>query len=227
MDNATELMRAKLFELQDEAYRDFVARLMPTVDPARIIGIRTPDMIKLVQSVCKTPEAAKFVEILPHYYYEEYNLHGALISRIKDYNAAMSKIELWLPYVDNWATCDSVYPTVFGKNIDRLLPKIVEWTGSSHTYTVRYGVGMLMRYYLDEHFDPSYLELVASVESDEYYINMMRAWFYATALAKQCSDALPYFTEHRLDEWTRKKAIRKAIESRRISNELKTLLRGL
>ena len=216
-----------LFALQDLKYRDFQAKLMPTVDPETVIGVRTPELRRLAKEYAKTPESREFLKMLPHRYYEENNLHGFLLETVKDYGQAMEYVENFLPYINNWATCDMVCPKVFGKHLPELLEKIRVWIASGETYTVRFGLGMLMRFYLDEAFRPEYLELAASLRSEEYYVNMMTAWYFATALAKQYGAALPYLQERRLDPWTHNKTIQKALESRRISEEQKTCLRAL
>ena len=216
-----------LFALQDLKYRDFQANLMPTVDPETVIGVRTPELRRLAKEYAKTPESREFLKLLPHRYYEENNLHGFLLETVKDYGQAMEYVENFLPYINNWATCDMVCPKVFGKHLPELLEKIRVWIASGETYTVRFGLGMLMRFYLDEAFRPEYLELAASLRSEEYYVNMMTAWYFATALAKQYGAALPYLQERRLDPWTHNKTIQKALESRRISEEQKTCLRAL
>ena len=216
-----------LFALQDLKYRDFQRKLMPTVDPETVIGVRTPELRRLAKEYAKTPESREFLKLLPHRYYEENNLHGFLLETVKDYGQAMEYVENFLPYINNWATCDMVCPKVFGKHLPELLEKIRVWIASGETYTVRFGLGMLMRFYLDEAFRPEYLELAASLRSEEYYVNMMTAWYFATALAKQYGAALPYLQERRLDPWTHNKTIQKALESRRISEEQKTCLRAL
>ena len=216
-----------LFALQDLKYRDFRAKLMPTVDPETVIGVRTPELRRLAKEYAKTPESREFLKLLPHRYYEENNLHGFLLETVKDYGQAMEYVENFLPYINNWATCDMVCPKVFGKHLPELLEKIRVWIASGETYTVRVGLGMLMRFYLDEALRPEYLELAASLRSEEYYVNMMTAWYFATALAKQYGAALPYLQERRLDPWTHNKTIQKALESRRISEEQKTCLRAL
>lgn len=227
MSEIEEVIRARLFELQDLKYRDFQCKLMPTVSPETVIGVRTPDMRKLAKELSKTPEAMEFFKTLPHKYYEENNLHGFLIETIKDYDRAIEAIDTFLPYVDNWATCDLMSPKVFKKHLPELYEKIREWLKSGLTYTVRFGIEMLMSFYLDEHFQPETLELVAGVKSSEYYVNMMIAWYFATALAKQYDVALPYIQEQRLDKWTHNKTIQKAIESYRITDEQKAYLRKL
>ena len=200
---------------------------MPTVDPDTVIGVRMPALRKLVKDFAETPEAAEFLKALPHRYYEENNLHGLLISAMRDYDRAVAALDAFLPYVDNWATCDLIRPKVFQKHLPELLEKIQVWLASDHTYTVRFGLEMLMTCYLDDAFRPEYLELAAGVRSGEYYVNMMIAWYFATALAKQYDAALPYLRERRLDPWTHNKAIQKAIESCRVTGEQKAYLRTL
>ena len=200
---------------------------MPTVDPDTVIGVRMPALRKLAKDFAETPEAAEFLKALPHRYYEENNLHGLLISAMRDYDRAVAALDAFLPYVDNWATCDLIRPKVFQKHLPELLEKIQVWLASDHTYTVRFGLEMLMTCYLDDAFRPEYLELAAGVRSGEYYVNMMIAWYFATALAKQYDAALPYLRERRLDPWTHNKAIQKAIESCRVTGEQKAYLRTL
>ena len=227
METEVQAIRAQLFGLQDETYRDFQSALMPTVPKEKVIGVRTPALRKLAKQLAGTPQAEAFLQALPHDYYEENNLHAFLIEAIRDYGTALAETEKFLPYIDNWATCDCFCPKAFAKHKKELLVPIRRWLDSGEAYTVRYGMEMLMRYYLDDAFRPEYLEWVADVHSTEYYINMMRAWYFATALAKQPDAALPWLTEKRLDLWTHNKAIQKALESRRIPPGMKQLLRGL
>jgi len=222
----TEIQK-RLFELQDVKYRDFQCRLMPTVDAGCVIGVRTPLLRKLAKELYGTVASAEFMKNLPHKYYEENNLHAFLIEKIKDYAECVSSVNEFLPYVDNWATCDSMNPPVFKKHLPELLVQVREWLNCDHTYTVRFGIKCLMSYFLDEHFKQDYLEMVAAVRSEEYYIKMMVAWYFATALAKQYDAALPYLSERRLDTWTHNKTIQKATESYRISLEHKDILRQL
>lgn len=222
-----EYVRTRLFELRDLKYREFHSKLMPTVDPDLIIGVRTPKLRNFAKEFGKMPEAEEFLKILPHKYYEENNLHGFLVESIKDYGECVTAVNTFLPYVDNWATCDLMRPKVFKKHLPKLLEEIRRWLETDETYTVRFGIEMLMTFYLDEQFDIGYPELVAGVRSEEYYVNMMIAWYFATALAKQYEAALPYIEEQRLDKWTHNKAIQKAVESYRISPEQKAYLRTL
>jgi 3-methyladenine DNA glycosylase AlkD len=227
MSRTEEEIQRRLFELQDLKYKEFHCKLMPTVNPETVIGVRTPNLRKLAKEYSKTPEALEFLEILPHKYYEENNLHGFLIETIRYYDSAIDAVDTFLPYIDNWATCDLISPKVFKKHLPELYEKIKAWLKSDRTYTVRFGIGMLMSFYLDDNFKPEMLELVAGVRSEEYYINMMIAWYFATALAKQYDAALPYIREQRLEKWTHNKAIQKALESYRISDETKAYLRTL
>lgn len=222
-----QTVQARLFAMQDLPYRDFQCKLMPTVAAETVIGVRTPELRKFARAFAKTPEAANFLAILPHQYYEENNLHGFLIESMKDFDRAIAALDAFLPYVDNWATCDLMRPKVFRKHLPELLGPIRRWLASGETYTIRFGMEMLMAFYLDEAFRPDYLNWVAGVESGEYYVNMMAAWYFATALAKQYDAALPYIQERRLAPWTHNKAIQKAIESYRITDDQKAYLRTL
>lgn len=220
-------IRDRLFALQDPEYRLFQSKLMPTVDPARVIGVRIPDLRKLSRELAGTEQAAAFVRQLPHDYYEENNLHGFLIASLRDYGETVAALESFLPHVDNWATCDLLHPRAFDKRPEALPDQLFRWLQSDRTYTVRFAMGMLMSLYLDEAFRPEYADWVARVKSEEYYVNMMAAWYFATALAKRWDDVFPYLTDHRLPVWRHNKAIQKAIESRRISPEQKQILRSL
>ena len=222
-----EKVQAELFEMQDLTYRDFHAKLIPTIDKETVIGVRTPMLRAYAKKFGKTADAVTFLEVLPHKYYEENNLHGLLIEQIKDYPACIAAIERFLPYVDNWATCDMIALRTMKKHLDVFIQEIYSWMASDHPYVVRFGIGMLMRYYLDEQFKPEYPEKVAEIKSDEYYVNMMRAWYFATALAKQYDQILPYLEEKKLDTWTHNKTIQKAVESYRIASEQKCYLRTL
>ncbi len=220
-------IQEKLLALQDEKYKDFHSKLIPTISPETIIGIRMPVMRKLAKEYARDPESAEFLKQLPHTYYDENLLHALLVAEIKDYDTCVKEVERFLPYVDNWAVCDGFSPKVFGKNRDRLIEKIREWSASERPYTCRFGMGMLMTHFLDEDFRPEYLEIPAAVHSEEYYVNMMIAWFYATALAKQWDATIGYIEEHRLDPWTHNKTIQKARESYRITPEQKEYLKTL
>ena len=222
-------IQSKLFELQDLGYKEFHSKLMPNINPDVIIGVRTPKLRELAKEFLKSEpnEINAFMNALPHKYYEENNLHMFCIAKIKDYDQCVNALETFLPYVDNWATCDAPVPKVLTKHTDRLLSQISVWIASEHVYTVRYAIGLLMRCYLDEYFEEEYLAMVANVSSEEYYVNMMRAWYFATALAKQYESAIPWLEIKRLDVWTHNKTIQKAIESYRISPEQKTYLKTL
>lgn len=222
----TELQK-KLFSMQDLSYRDFHSKLMPTIDKESIIGIRTPMLRKFAKEFAKTEECERFLNDLPHQYYEENNLHGFLLEMEKDYDRLVDKLDAFLPYVDNWATCDMMRPKVIKKHLKEFLPKVQEWISSDEVYTIRYGIGMLLSFYLDEEFQQEHLEWVAQIRSEEYYVNMMIAWYFATALAKQYDVTIQYIKEHKLDEWTHNKAIQKAIESYRVTDEQKVHLRTL
>lgn len=220
-------IRQRLFAMQDTEYRDFNRKLLPTVDPETVIGVRTPALRGYARELAGRPEGEAFLRALPHQYYEENNLHGFLLEKIRDYDRAVGELERFLPYVDNWATCDMISPAVFKRNLPRLREQCRLWMASGHTYTVRFGIGMLMRHFLDGDFSPEYLDWVAAVQSEEYYVNMMAAWYFATALAKQYQAALPYLTQRRLSGWVHNKTIQKAVESGRITPEQKRYLRTL
>ena len=220
-------IQQELFALQDLSYRDFHAKLMPTVDKARVIGVRTPKLRAFAKEFGKTEEAKEFLKVLPHQYYEENNLHGFLIEQIKDYPTLIRELNRFLPCIDNWATCDLLTVRVVKKHLDTFTEEVERWLASDHTYTIRFGIGMLMRYYLEEHFSLEYPEKVVKIRSEEYYVNMMRAWYFATALAKQYEAIFPFLEEERLDAWTHNKTIQKAIESYRITQEQKAYLRTL
>ena len=223
----TEEIREELFRLQDSKYREFQSKLIPNVPLDSVIGVRTPALRKYAKELAKREEIGEFLSDVPHRYFDENQLHAFIISQFKDYGRCMAYVCAFLPYVDNWATCDQLSPKVFGKNKGDLLKQIREWIGSGDTYTVRFGIGMLMQYFLDEDFDPEYPELVAQIRSEEYYVNMMKAWYFATALAKQYETVLPFIEERRLDDWTHRKAIQKAVESYRITEEQKKYLKTL
>ncbi len=225
--SAVETIRARLLEMQDPGYQTFQQKLLPNIPPEKVIGVRIPALRALARELAGTPAAADFLACLPHEYYEENNLHGFLLERISDYDTALAKVEAFLPCIDNWATCDTISPRVFAKNTDRLLEPVRRWIASDQTYTIRYGLGMLMRYYLDQQFRPEYLAWAGSVTSEEYYVQMMVAWYFATALAKQPRAAWPWVAEPRLSPWVRAKAVQKALESRRITPEQKQALRAL
>ena len=216
-----------LFELRDAEYAEFQAKLTPSVDKELFIGVRVPEVRKLAKQLKDNPITADFIRELPHKYYDENMLHGLLVSEIKDYEKAVEETDRFLPYIDNWAVCDIMSPKVFKKHKEPLLDKIHDWTASGETYTIRFGIEMLMSHYLDEDFKPEYLEIPAKIRSKEYYVNMMAAWFFATALAKQWDATIPYLEQGRLDEWVHKKTIQKARESYRITDTQKAYLKTL
>lgn len=220
---------ARLFQLQDTEYADFQSKLTPGIPRERFIGIRMPVLRKFARSFARKEgdAAASFLAALPHYYYDENVLHGLLLSDMKDFDSCMTALDIFLPYVDNWAVCDCMAPKSFGQHKAELLPKIREWTASDQVYTCRFGMGMLMRHFLDGDFKPEYLEIPAAVRSDEYYVNMITAWFFATALAKQWDASILYLEQNRLDTWVHNKTIQKARESFRITPEQKEYLKTL
>ncbi|MBQ7864254.1 MAG: DNA alkylation repair protein [Lachnospiraceae bacterium] len=217
----------QLFALQDIEYKQFHSKLMPTINPDVIIGVRTPELRKLAKQLAKSTNVELFLQELPHRYYEENNLHGFFIESIRDFDACIAALNKFLPYVDNWATCDMMAPKVLKTDLPKLYEWVKVWIASEETYTVRFGVNMLMKYFLDEAFLPEYPALVASIRSEEYYVKMVVAWYFATALAKQYDAVLPYIKEHRLDVWTHNKTIQKAVESYRILPEQKAYLKTL
>ncbi len=222
MKNITE----RLFDLKDNEYREFHSRLMPTVEKDRIIGIRIPALRSLAKEILNTKEADEFINTLPHYYYEENNLHAFLIEQIKDYGLCINAVNRFLPYIDNWATCDSLRPKCFKKNKEKLEKQIDIWLTSEHLYTVRFGIEMLMVHFLDGDFKAEHLEKVAKIKTNEYYLEMMVAWYFATALAKQYEAALPYIEQRRLSPSIHTKTIQKAAESFRITDEQKQYLKS-
>lgn len=227
MTNSEKLIQRRLFELADADYAAFQRRLMPTVAPECVIGVRTPALRKLAAELSGTEQAYEFIGKLPHKYYEENNLHALFIENIKDYSACVEALDAFLPFVDNWATCDIMRPKAFKKHLDELPKQLEIWMSSGETYKIRFGIEMLMTFFLDEGFRPEYPEAVASIGSDEYYVMMMKAWYFATALAKQYDSVIPYLEENRLDKETHNKTVRKAIESYRITDEKKAYLRSL
>ncbi|RHS83636.1 DNA alkylation repair protein [Clostridium sp. AM42-4] len=221
------MIRERLFALQDEKYGDFQSKLIPGLPREQVIGIRMPAMKKLAKELVNGEETNDFLKQLPHTYYDENVLHALLIASIKDYDACMEALETFLPYIDNWAVCDCLSPKVFQKHKTELLEKIKLWIPAEHPYICRFGMGMLMRWFLDDDFCQEYLELPAAVRSEEYYVNMMTAWFFATALAKQWDAAIPYLEQNRLNPWTHNKTIQKARESYRITPGQKEYLKTL
>ena len=222
-----EQIAAELFRRQDTDYAAFQRKLIPTVAADSIIGVRTPELRALAKELYRGGSGAAFLANLPHRYFDENQLHAFLLSLEKDFDTCAAEVEVFLPYVDNWATCDQLSPKAFKREPVRLLPYIRRWLQSERTYTVRFAVGMLMQHFLDGAFRLEYADLVAGLRSEEYYINMMIAWYFATALAKQYDAILPYLEEKRLDTWTHNKAIQKSLESYRISPEQKAYLKSL
>ena len=220
-------IREKLFSMADEKYKDFQAKLMPTVDKDKVIGVRTPALRSFTKEIYKAGEYEAFLSDLPHKYYEEDNLHALLIDKIKDFDECVAEIEKLLPFIDNWATCDMLRPKVFKSEPEKLYEYICKWLCSDKVYTVRYGIGCLCSFYLDDNFRAEQLAMVAEIKSDEYYINMMIAWYFATALAKQYDSTVVYLQQRKLPEWVHRKTIQKAVESYRISDETKMYLRSL
>ncbi|MBR6158119.1 MAG: DNA alkylation repair protein [Lachnospiraceae bacterium] len=220
-------IRERLLSMQDTKYRDFQAKLIPTVEADSVIGVRTPELRKYATELIRQGDYDAFLQDLPHKYFDENQLHAFIVSGIRDYEKCMEELCRFLPYVDNWATCDQMSPKVFKKHKTELLKQIKEWIKSDAAYTVRFAIGMLMEYFLDEDFDPEFPKMVAKVRSEEYYINMMIAWYFATALAKQYDAILPYIEEKKLNAWTHNKAIQKSVESYRITPEQKVYLKSL
>ena len=219
----------RLFSLQDLKFRDFHRKLIPDVEGERVIGVRTPDLKKLAKEIYRSDRnaAEDFMKSLPHGFYDENQLHAFLLCEEKDFDRCICGVEAFLPYVDNWATCDQLSPAVFKKHHDKLLPYIRKWLESARTYSVRFAMGMLMRYFLDDDFKAEYMETVAAFKSDEYYIKMMQAWYFATALAKQYECAVSFLRENRLEKWTHNKTVQKACESFRITADQKEELKKL
>lgn len=220
----TDEIRSRLFALQDVKYRDFQSGLIPNIPPETMIGVRTPELRQLAKEVGTDED---FLAALPHRYFDENQLHAFIISAIRDKSECLRRTEEFLPYVDNWATCDQMSLKCFKKSPEELLPRIRIWIKTPHTYTVRFGVGCLMEFFLDEHFSPEYIELVSEIRSDEYYVNMMIAWYFATALAKQYETAVGYIERRSLDPWVHRKTVQKAIESSRVTDDHKQYLRTL
>ena len=220
-------IQQRLFALRDEKNAAFVAKLIPNRNPGTILGARTPALRALAKELYRSMDVGPFLAELPHSWFEEDGLHSFFIEQIRDFDACIAETERFLPYVDNWATCDSLRPSCFARHKAELLARVRVWLRSEKPYTVRFGLGMLMTHYLDGDFDPAYLERAAALRSEEYYVNMMIAWYFATALAKQYEAALPYLEQQRLDRWTHNKAIQKAVESYRVSEERKAYLKTL
>ena len=222
-----DAIRNSLFDMQDKAYRDFHSRLVPNIDKNTIVGVRTPLLRKYAKKLSRQKDICLFLNDIPHKYYEEYNIHGFIIQDIKDFDECIKMLEKFLPYIDNWATCDMLRPGVFKNNTERLYHYILKWIKSDKPYTVRFAIGMLNSYYLDEYFKKEHLELVSCVKSQDYYVKMMISWYFSTALAKQYDAAISFIEGNALDKWTHNKAIQKAVESFRITDEKKMYLKTL
>ena len=216
-----------LFSKQDIKYRDFQAPLFPNINKERMIGVRTPELKKLAKELYGMDVANKFIETLPHHYFDENQLHAFLISLIEDYETCLKEVKRFLPFIDNWGTCDQLSPKIFTKHKDELIAQIKSWLQDKHVYTQRFAIGMLLGLYLDESFKEEYLQWVSNIQSEEYYVNMMIAWYFATALAKQYDSAIKYIEEKKLSPWVHNKTIQKAVESYRISDEQKAYLKSL
>ena len=223
----TDDIREELLREQDKNYRDFQIKLIPTSDANKVIGVRTPALRTYAKRLIKEPDVSLFLRNLPHLYFEENQLHAFIISEMKDYDKCIEEVESFLPYIDNWATCDQMSPKVFKKHRQELLSHIHIWVESEETYTIRFGIRMLMQYFLEDEFEGAYPETVAGIRSEEYYVNMMIAWYFATALSKQYDKIIPFFENRRLDDWTHNKAVQKSLESFRITPEQKEYLKSL
>ncbi len=217
----------RLIGVKDDAYREFQAKLVPNISPETILGVRTPDMRKIAKEVFESPEREAFLNDLPHQYYEENLIHFFVISMIRDFDECVIAVETFLPYVDCWPVSDQATPKAFKKNHQKLLPYIRKWIASDHVYTARFGIRMLMNEFLGDDFRDEYPELVANKKGEDYYLKMMIAWYFATALAKKYNETIPFFEQRRLDEWVHRKAIQKAVESYRVSDEHKEYLKSL
>ena len=221
------MIQEKLFEYQDLGYREFNSKLIPNIDKETMIGVRIPDIRKIEKSL-STEEKEKFLLKLPHKYFEENMLHGIIISNMKDYNKVITNLEKFLPYVDNWAVCDSISPKIFKKNREKVITNVLSWIKSNHTYVSRFGIGMIMQLYLEnEYFKKSYLDIIAEIKTEDYYINMMRAWTFQVALVKQWKEAIVYIEKGLLDEFTHNKTISKSCDSYKIEKEKKEYLKTL
>lgn len=227
IDKMIDKIEQKIISYQDLEYREFQAKLTPSISKDSLIGVRNPDVKKIAKEIIKNGEDDLFINSLPHRYYEENNLHSYIISECKDYDKTIKLLDEFLPYVDNWATCDIIVPKVFKKNLDKLFKEINRWIKSDKTYSIRFGIKMLMSFYLDESFKKEYLNIPLEIKSDEYYVNMMIAWYYSTALVKQYEDTIKIIENKKLDKWIHNKSIQKAIESFRISEDKKEYLRNL
>ena len=222
--NMLNTIQKYLFDIKDDKFAKFNSALIPNIRPNTVIGVKTPLLRKYAKRLNYTDN---FLNTLPHKYFEENQIHAFVLSNINDFETCVNMINIFLPYIDNWATCDQLIPKVFAKNTDKLLPQIKLWIKSKHVYTVRFAIGLLMRFYLGNRFNSKYADMVIKTQSTEYYINMMRAWYFATALAKNWDSVIDIIKQKKLDDWTHNKTIQKAIESFRITSEQKQILRGL
>ena len=222
-----EKVRQDLFLMQDKKYAEFHSKLIPNIEKSLVIGVRTPLLRKYARKLYNMDSAELFLSVLPHKYYEENNLHAFLLQNIKDIDDLLFEIDRFLPYIDNWATCDMLRPKILKKNKEKLLLKIREWLKSDSTYAVRFAIEMLMLHILDEDFSEEYPLIVCNIKSNEYYVNMMRAWYFAEALAKRYNAVIPYFQDKKLDPWTYGKAIQKSVESFKIPKEQKEYLKSM
>lgn len=222
-----EAIREILYAHRDPKYADFIAKLIPTLPKERFIGIRSPEYKKIVKELPEEAIVSEFLNTLPHFFYEENILQATLIGKTKDFETCLDQVEAFLPYVDNWAVCDGLQPAIFKKHVTELREKVPVWIASEAPYTRRFGMHMLMTYFLDDAFDVSMLDQSAALRSEEYYVNMMTAWLFAEALVRQWDATLPYIKGQRLDKWTHNKAIQKAIESYRLTDEQKATLKSL
>ncbi len=220
-------LHKNLKKLQDLKYRDMQVKIIPNLEPSSIIGVRTPELKAMAKEILKSGDYEEFLKDLPHKYFEENQLHAFILSGMKDADECFEELEKFLPYVDNWATCDQMSPKIFKKHKEELLKRVKVWIASDEPYTIRFGVGMLMEHFLDDDYDTKYPAMVAKLRSDEYYVNMMIAWYFATALAKQYETIVPFIEKKKLDKWTHNKAIQKSVESYRITDEQKTYLKTL
>lgn len=223
----TDDIRKELKKLQDKGYQKMQVTIIPTVDADSIIGVRTPALRQMAKELSKREDISSFLSDVPHKYFEENQLHAFILSGMKDAESCIKLVDEFLPFVDNWATCDQMSPKVFKKNKQLLLEYVDKWIKSDHTYVKRFAIGMLMEHFLDEDFKTSYLTKISKIRSEEYYVNMMIAWYFATALAKQYEDTLPFIEKQKLDKWTHNKSIQKAVESYRITPEQKEYLKTL
>lgn len=220
------MIKDDLFSLKDEQYQVFQSSLIPTIPKDTVIGVRTPILRKYAKDLSNEVRDS-FMQELPHQYYEENILHAICLSELKDYDLFMKEIERFLPYIDNWAVCDIIKPKVVQKDKKDFIQYIKKWIDSNEVYTIRFGIDMLMTYYLDEDYRKTYLKYTLKVKSSDYYVKMVVAWFYATALAKHYEDTLEILEEKKLPKWVHNKTIQKAIESYRITFEQKEYLKSL